>query len=131
MNEIAEMLETVPESMNAGELLDDKRLSLLAVMVEACETHGSESEESKVASGAFVEGVQGLIGELYDKANEGVKDGQWTSWTSQAECFRIRATELMKMTGMHEMTFYHSNGSGSVVLTDKGELRGSKNSGVH
>ncbi len=37
----------------------------------------------------------------------------------------------MKMTGMHEMTFYHSNGSGSVVLTDKGELRGSKNSGVH
>ncbi len=128
MTEIAEMLETVPESMNAGELLDDKRFLLLAAMVEACETHGSESEESKVASRAFVDGVQALIGELYDKANESVKDGEWSS---QTECFRIRATELMKMTGMNEMTFYHSNGSGSVVLTDKGELRGSKNSGVH
>ena len=128
MNEIEEMLETVPENMNARELLDDKRFLLLAVMVEACETHGSESEESKVASGAFVDGVQALIGELYDKANESVKDGEWPS---QAECFRIRATELMKMIGMNEMTFYHSNGSGSVVLTDKGELRGSKNSGVH
>ena len=128
MTEIAEMLETVPESMNAGELLDDKRFLLLAAMVEACETHGSESEESKVASRAFVDGVQALIGELYDKANESVKDGEWSS---QTECFRIRATELMKMTGMNEMTFYHANGSGSVVLTDKGELRGSKNSGVH
>src|SRR5258708_36877147 len=96
MNEIAEMLETVPEDMNAGELLDDKRFLLLAAMVEACETHGSESEESKVASGVFVEGVQALIGELYDKANEGVKDGEWTS---QTECFRIRASELMNMTG--------------------------------
>jgi hypothetical protein len=128
MTEIAEMLETVPESMNAGELLDDKRFLLLAAMVEACETHGSESEESKVASRAFVDGVQALIGELYDKANESVQDGEWSS---QTECFRIRATELMKMTGMKEMTFYHANGSGSVVLTDKGELRGSKNSGVH
>ena len=128
MNEIAEMLETVPENMNARELLDDKRFLLLAVMVAACETHGSKSEESKVTSGAFVAGVQALIGELYDKANESVKDGEWSS---QTECFRIRATELMKMTGMKEMTFYHSNGSGSVVLTDKGELRGSKNSGVH
>ena len=128
MNEIAEMLETVPESMNAGELLDDKRFLLLAAMVEACETHGSESEESKVASRAFVDGVQALIGELYDKANESVKDGEWSS---QTECFRIRATELMKMVGTKEMTFYHSNGSGSVVLTDKGEVRGSKNSGVH
>src|SRR5258707_14195453 len=128
MNEIAEMLETVPESMNAGELLDDKRFLLLAVMVEACETHGSESEESKVGSRAFGGGVQALIGELYDKANESVKDGEWSS---QTECFRIRASELMKMTGTKEMTFYHANGSGSVVLTDKGELRGSKNSGVH
>jgi hypothetical protein len=128
MTEIAEMLETVPESMNAGELLDDKRFLLLAAMVEACETHGSESEESKVASRAFVDGVQALIGELYDKANESVQDGEWSS---QTECFRIRATELMKMTGMKEMTFYHANGSGSVVLTDKGELRGFKNSGVH
>ena len=128
MNEIAEMLETVPESMNAGELLDDKRFLLLAVMVEACETHGSESEESKVASRAFVDGVQALIGELYDKANESVQDGEWSS---QTECFRIRASELMKMTGTKEMTFYHANGSGSVLLTDKGELRGSKNSGVH
>src|ERR1700732_3589818 len=126
MNEIAEMLETAPETMNAGELLDDRRFLLFAAMVEACETHGWESEESKVASGAFVDGVQALIGELYDKANESVKDGEWTSWTSQAECFRIRASELMKMTGMKEMTFYHANGSGSVVLTDKGELRGSK-----
>jgi len=128
MNEIAEMLETVPENMNARELLDDKRLSLLTVMVEACETHGSKSEESKVASGAFVDGVQALIGELYDKANESVKVGEWTS---QAECFRIRATELMKMIGMNEMTFYHSNGSGSVLLTDKGVVRGFKNSGVN
>ena len=128
MNEIAEMLETVPENRNARELLDDKRLSLLTVMVEACETHGSKSEESKVASGAFVDGVQALIGELYDKANESVKDGEWTS---QAECFRIRATELMKMTGVNEMTFYHSNGSGSVVLTDNGVVRGFENSGVH
>src|ERR1700726_704197 len=103
MNEIEEMLETVPENMSAGELLDDKRFLLLAEMVEACETHGSNSEESKVTSGAFVDGVQALIGELYDKANESVKDGEWTSWTSQAECFRIRATELMKMTGMNEM----------------------------
>ena len=128
MNEIAEMLETVPENMNARELLDDKRFLLLAVMVEACETHGSKSEESKVTSGAFVDGVQSLIGELYDKANESVKVGEWTS---QAECFRIRATELMKMIGTNEMTFYHSNGSGSVVLTDKGEVRGFKNSGVN
>ena len=128
MNEIAEMLETVPENMNAGELLDDKRFLLLAVMVEACGTHGSKSEESKVTSGAFVDGVQALIGELYNKANESVKVGEWTS---QAECFRIRATELMKMIGMNEMTFYHSNGSGSVLLTDKGVVRGFKNSGVN
>src|SRR5260370_40316130 len=112
--------------MNARELLDDKRLLLLAVMVEACETHGSKSEESKVTSGAFVAGVQALIGELYDKANESVKDGEWSS---QTECFRIRATELMKMTGMKQITFYHSNGSGSVVLTAKADLRRSNNSG--
>src|SRR6202048_138216 len=128
MNEIAEMLKTVPENMNARELLDDKRFLLLAVMVEACETHGSKSEESKVTSGAFVDGVQSLIGELYDKANESVKVGEWTS---QAECFRIRATELMKILGMNEKTFYHSNGSGHVLLTVQGVVRGFKNSGVH
>src|SRR5260370_36784993 len=114
--------------MNAREILDGKRFLRIAEMAEACETHGSKSEERKVTSGALVPGVEALIGELYDKGNESVKDGEWSS---QTECFLIRATELMKMTGMKEMTFYHSNGSGSVVLTDKGELRGSKNSGVH
>lgn len=122
MDEIARMLETIPEDMVARELLDRKRLLLGAAMIEASETHGSESEESKVAAEAFVDGVQALIDELYDKANETVSlnDGEWTK---QAECFRVRATELMKMIGMAEITFYHSNGSGSAVLTDKGEIR--------